>query len=109
MEDTIEIHDFSVKNICNILSKNGIGKCREQFFWALNPFHNGLTSKIVKKNGKTVDQQRKESCILEKNWGNRQINQDNNGNWTTLLGEGMVKIFLKLHGLNPKKPNKVSG
>ena len=109
MENNIEIVDFSVKNIHNILSKNGIGKYREQFFWALNPFHNGLTCKIVKKNGKTVDQQRKESCILEKSWGNSQIKQDNNGNWTTLLGEGMVKTLLRLHGLNPRKPKKIVG
>ena len=101
--------DFSVKNIRNILTEKGLGKCREQFFWALNPFNNGLPSKIIKLENKTVDAQRKEASMDEKKWGNNQINQSNNGNWTTLLGEGMVEIFLKLHGLHPHKPHKKEG
>lgn len=101
--------NFSVENIRTILTENGLGKCREQFFWALNPYKNGLASKIVKQHGKTVDSQRKDACITEKEWGNQQIQQKNNGNWTTLLGEGMVKTLLMLHGLNPHKPHKKDG
>lgn len=92
-----------MEDIITYFKLNGIGNMRERIFWALNPFKTG---KFTKQNGKTIAQQKCELCTKEKLWGNKQIGQSNNGNWTTLLGEGLVKDWLKLHGYNPRKPDK---
>ena len=52
--------------------------------WAINPFPNGLTSKIKRTSDKTISQIREEANKNEKEWGNSMIGQQSNGNWTTL-------------------------
>ena len=37
------------------------------------------------------------------------IGQSNNGQWTTLLGEGLVRDILELRGENPRKPERKGG
>jgi hypothetical protein len=64
---------------------------------------------IEKKEGTTISQQKKESQDNEKKWGNEIIQQTNNGQWTTLLGEGLVFEVLKLRGENPRKVVRKEG
>ena len=45
----------------------------------------------------------------EKTWGNLMIDQKNNGQWTTSLGETLVKVVLCLLGHNPRKPENKNG
>lgn len=71
--------------------------------WAITPYVNGLTYKKIKKS--TRDLANKE----EKIWGNTMINQENNGNWTTLLGEGIVHDILHNREENPRKPVRKGG
>jgi hypothetical protein len=77
--------------------------------WAINPFPNGLTSKIKRTSDKTISQIREEANKNEKEWGNSIIGQQSNGNWTTLLGENLVHDVLVLKGKNPRKPKKMNG
>ena len=42
----------------------------------------------------------------ERKWGNEMINQKNNGQWTTKLGEGLVFDVLKALGKNPRSCKK---
>tara|TARA_Y100000816_G_scaffold123026_1_gene86462 strand:- start:7342 stop:7947 length:606 start_codon:yes stop_codon:yes gene_type:complete len=58
---------------------------------------------IEKKKGITMAQQKKIAQDNEKKWGNQIINQKDNGQWTTLLGEGLIYKILKLKGENPRK------
>ena len=44
-----------------------------------------------------------------KKWGNDMIQQVNNGQWTTLLGERLVYDVLQLRGENPKKVVRKDG
>jgi len=71
---------------------------KERIQWALSK-----PPKIEKMVGKTIMVQRREAERKEKVWGNSMINQLNNGQWTTLLGEGLVYDVLKLNGENPRK------
>ena len=64
---------------------------------------------IEKKDGTTISQQKKEAQDNEKKWGNEIIQQTNNGQWTTLLGEGLVFEVLKLRGENPRKVIRKDG
>jgi hypothetical protein len=64
---------------------------------------------IEKKEGTTISQQKKEAQDNEKKWGNEIIQQTNNGQWTTLLGEGLVFEVLKLRGENPRKVIRKDG
>lgn len=64
---------------------------------------------IEKKEGTTISQQKKEAQDNEKKWGNEIIQQTNNGQWTTLLGEGLVFEVLKLRGENPRKVVRKEG
>ena len=82
---------------------------KECILWAITPFENGLTYQVKKTTELTVKQQRDDASVKEKEWGNRIIGQKNNGNWTTLLGEGLVYEVLKILGENPRKPDKKSG
>ena len=56
-----------------------------------------------------IGQQKKEAEKKEKEWGNSMIGQINNGQWTTLLGEGLVRDVLKALGKNPRRPERKSG
>jgi hypothetical protein len=64
---------------------------------------------IEKKEGTTISQQKKEAQDNEKKWGNEIIQQTNNGQWTTLLGEGLVFEVLKMRGENPRKVVRKEG
>lgn len=79
-------------------------KLKEQIYWALNKPE---TPEKIK--GITVKQQKKEKKEKETKWGNKMIDQENNGQWTTKLGEGLVEEVLKLRGENPKKVVKKEG
>ena len=57
----------------------------------------------------SVAKQKKQQQDEEKKWGNLMINQVNNGQWTTLLGENLVYDVLKVLGENPRKPQKKNG
>jgi len=46
---------------------------------------------------------------IEKEWGNKIIGSENNGNWTTKLGEGIVRDIFKIKGLNPRRPLTKNG
>lgn len=64
---------------------------------------------IEKQNGITKGQQNKHAQELEKQWGNKIIGQENNTQWTTLLGEQLVFDVLQLLGQNPRKIQKKNG
>jgi hypothetical protein len=79
----------------NCVNKN----LKERVEWALTKPAN-----VVKKEGVTIKQQQDKFKNEEKKWGNDMIGQENNGQWTTLLGENLVYDVLKLRGENPRKP-----
>ena len=64
---------------------------------------------IEKKEGVTKSQQSKEAQEAEKLWGNKIIGQENNTQWTTLLGEQLVFDVLQRLGQNPRKIQKKNG
>ena len=82
---------------------------QEVVSWAIIPFNNGLTYDIKKTPELTIGKQRDIAQKTEKEWGNQIIGQKNNGNWTTLLGEGIVFETLKKLGENPRKPETKNG
>ena len=45
----------------------------------------------------------------KKKWGNKMIGQKSNPQWTTKIGEGVVKHILELRGENPRRPQKREG
>jgi hypothetical protein len=61
------------------------------------------------KSATTLKNQKKEKMIEEKEWGNKMINQTNNGQWTTLLGERLVYDVLMNKGENPRKVKRKGG
>jgi hypothetical protein len=72
---------------------------KERVEWALTK-----PNSVVKKDGVTIAKQKDKLKNEEKKWGNDMIGQENNGQWTTLLGERLVYDVLKLRGENPRKP-----
>lgn len=72
---------------------------KQRISWALNK-----PDKIEKKELISIKQQKKEQQIKEKEWGNKMINKIDCKQWTTLLGENLVKDILILNGENPRKP-----
>ena len=77
----------------------------ERIDWALND----PRVEFIKTKNKTIKQQRQEAEKKEKDWGNSMICQTNNGQWTTLLGEELVRNILEIRGENPRKPDKKGG
>jgi len=65
--------------------------------------------KIIRQPGLTMTYQRTEREREEKEWGNLQIGQVGNGQWTTRLGEQLVHDTLAVRGENPRKPQKRGG
>ena len=83
-----------------INNENGVSEnttLKERVEWALKK-----PDDVVKKEGITKKQQKTNKQNEEKEWGNNMIGQKNNGQWTTLLGEGLVRDVL----IKPKKTNK---
>jgi hypothetical protein len=72
--------------------------------WAIN-----CPPRIIKKQGITIEKQKKEAQLKEKEWGNKIIGQTNNSQWTTLLGENLVHDILQRNGENPWKPKEIEG
>lgn len=91
--------------LTNNLNENTISKNLEECVkWAtIKP------EQVGKKEGTTISQQKKEAQENEKKWGNNMIQQTNNGQWTTLLGEGLVFEVLKMRGENPRKVIRKDG
>lgn len=86
------------------VNSDKVDKLKEKCKWACTK-----PEKIQKKEGKKISEQRKEQENAEKEWGNNMIGQSNNGQWTTLLGEGLVRDILELRGENPRKPERKGG
>ena len=91
-------------NMNNPIDSDKVDKLKEKCKWASTK-----PEKIQKKEGKKISEQRKEQENAEKEWGNNMIGQSNNGQWTTLLGEGLVRDILELRGENPRKPERKGG
>ena len=90
-----------------INNENGVSEnttLKERVEWALKK-----PDDVVKKEGITKKQQKTNKQNEEKEWGNNMIGQKNNGQWTTLLGEGLVRDVLQLRGENPRKPLRKGG
>ena len=69
--------------------------------WALVPYKHGSTYKKISKS------ERDKANKSEKLWGNQMIGATNNGQWTTKLGEYLVKVVLtKYHDKNVTKPKR---
>ena len=77
---------------------------KEQIYWALNKLEKPVPIKGIKKKD-----QKKEQKEKEKKWGNKMIGQEDNGQWTTGCGEGLVKETLELRGEKPRKTKKKGG
>jgi hypothetical protein len=77
---------------------------KERIEWALNK-----PEVVIKKEGITKGRQIEILKNEEKKWGNKMIGQENNGQWTTLLGENLVRDILQLRGENPRKPEHKGG
>lgn len=78
----------------------------------MTPYENGLTfsgSDMVMGKGETVSKIRARAMQAEKEWGNKMIGQKANGNWTTRLGEDLVRDTLEVMGVNPRKPKTIGG
>jgi len=86
-----------------MLTVNSV-KLKECIRWAVTK-----PSEIKKLSGITIGKQRKNAQEKEKLWGNRMIGQNNNGQWTTKLGEGLVRDVLEILGENPKKISRKGG
>jgi len=91
----------------SIILSNGLSAnttLKERVEWALTK-----PAKVEKKEGITKGQQEENLQKEEKKWGNNMIGQQNNGQWTTLLGEHLVRDILELRGENPRKPARKGG
>lgn len=64
---------------------------------------------ITKIHGITMKKQRINAQEKEKIWGNRMIGQIDNGQWTTKLGECLVRDVLEVLGENPIKISPKGG
>jgi hypothetical protein len=76
---------------------------KERINWAITK-----PSKL-KKHSFSIKQQTKEEQKKERIWGNEMICQKNNGQWTTKLGENLVKDILVLRGENPRTVERKEG
>jgi hypothetical protein len=97
-----EQDDIIYKEVCpGVLNKH----LKERIEWAINK----PNDKLEKKKDATIKQQRTKLQNEEKKWGNDMIGQQNNGQWTTILGEHLVRDVLVLLGENPRKPEGKGG
>ena len=73
------------------------------FTWALHP----ITTSSLRTCDPTITNEDKK---YEREWGNMYIKSTNdNGNWTTKLGEGVVKKLFEISGVNIWKPTRKNG
>jgi hypothetical protein len=83
------------------ISMDNINKStlKQRIQWALT-----CPLKIIKKESVSIKQQKQEQQKNEQEWGNKMINKTGCKQWTTLLGENLVKDVLIMNGENPRKP-----
>ena len=84
---------------------------RQRVVWALTPFKNGITisrRELIPEDDLSANELRLKASQEEKRWGNSMIGQETNCNWTTLLGENLVRDVLAKMGMNPRRPEKKS-
>jgi len=89
-------NDSNESNECNESNKCTL---KERIMWALTK-----PSKIERKENMSIRQQKILQQKEEKEWGNKMINKTDCKQWTTLLGENLVKDILIMNGENPRKP-----
>ena len=70
--------------------------------WVLEP----VTRSSLRTSDPSVT---KEDQIAEKEWGNRQIQSINNGNWTTKYGEEIVRQQFASNGVDIWRPKRMDG
>lgn len=87
-----------------ITTKQGNKDLKQRVEWALKK-----PDDVIKIEGITKAKQKENLKNEEKKWGNEMIGQKNNGQWTTLLGEHLVRDILQLRGENPRKPARKGG
>ena len=75
----------------------------EKVHWALTPYENGLTT--LERIPKSL---REQAAASERKWGNKMIGTTNNGQWTTKLGEGLVKETLERLGETVRRPQTIN-
>ena len=77
--------------------------------WATTPYINGITYKKIRGAEETRSAMLKSANVLEKAWGNMIIGATNNNQWTTKLGENLVKdVLTYYHGKSVTRPEKKS-
>jgi len=76
----------------------------ERIAWAITK-----PTELEKKEGITMSQQKHDAQEREKKWGNAMIQQTDNGQWTTLLGESLVFDVLEMRGENPRRVTRKEG
>lgn len=108
------MNDFDIVNdVMNKIIDKTVNSCLthdtnfllyERIKWAITK-----PDKLIQTPHKNITIQKKEAEKKEKEWGNFIINQSNNGQWTTLLGEKLVYDVLKLKGEYPRKVERKGG
>lgn len=88
-----------VSNESNESNESNKSTIKERIMWALTK-----PSKIERKENMSIRQQKIIQQKEEKEWGNKMINKTDCKQWTTLLGENLVKDVLIMNGENPRKP-----
>ena len=91
--------DTGTETLTNTCISSSNKTLKQRVDWALTK-----PNSIEKKKCETIKQQLEKLKNEEKKWGNDMIGQENNGQWTTLLGERLVYDILELRGENPRKP-----
>ena len=92
-------------NRCSEISEEKFEKMKN---WAIYPFPNGIPCSVTRTETQTKAEIRKLANKAEKKWGNEMICQEDNNNWTTLLGEILVRVTLEKLGKNPRVPEKIN-
>ena len=85
--------------VSNKSNESNDSTIKERIMWALTK-----PSKIERKENMSIRQQKIIQQKKEKEWGNKIINKTDCKQWTTLLGENLVKDVLIMNGENPRKP-----
>jgi len=102
--ELIRLFYFLFRLIILMTTATNTTKLYERIRWALT-----VPPKTEKREGLTKGKMIELLKNKEKEWGNSMIGQTNNGNWTTLLGEGLVYDVLEHMGQNPKKVIRMNG
>jgi hypothetical protein len=97
--EVLEKENKSKKLVSNESKKSNDSTIKERIMWALTK-----PSKIERKENMSIRQQKIIQQKEEKEWGNKMINKTDCKQWTTLLGENLVKDVLIMNGENPRKP-----